>query len=117
MDPDYQVSLQFLRRLYPSGPWMLTAISVDKLKIDSRTFTPGEDEEMLAWLNMHRGRNLYYSVNEPTPKAHEKKKLEKTDVRRVHFLHVDVDPRSPDPGDDLTEHLAREQKRILAQFE
>lgn len=115
MNPDFLSSLAFLKRLYPTGPWMLTAISIDKLRIDSRTFTPGDEEDVVAWLNLHRGRNLYYSLNEPVVGAHEKKKLEKTDVARVHYLHVDVDPRSPDSGDDPVEHLHREQERILKQ--
>jgi hypothetical protein len=115
--PDFDVSLAFLRQLYPSGPWMLTSISVDKLKIESRTFTPSDEDDVVKWLELHRSRNLYYSVNEPVEKAHEKKKLEKTDVLRVHYLHVDVDPRAPDPGDDPTEHYQREQARILRQFE
>lgn len=116
-----QVSVDFLRSIYPLGPWLLTAISVDKLKIDSAVFTPATEPDaegqVVAWLTMHRGRNLYYSVNEPIDTAHEKKKLEKTDVLRVCFLHVDVDPRSADAGtEDLAEHVRREQERILAQL-
>lgn len=110
MTPDFQVSLDFLRLLYPGGPWVLTAISVDKLKIDSRAFTPTDVDEVIGWLTMMRQRNLYYSVNEPIEAAYEKKKLEKTDIRRVFFLHVDVDPRT---GEDVQS----EQERIWSQFE
>lgn len=111
MTPDYQVSLEFLRVVYPSGPWMLTAISVDKKRIDARSFAgDAESAAVLAWLESHGDRNLYYSVNEPIEAAREKRKLSKTDVSRVHFLHVDVDPRAGEP-------VPTEQARILRQLE
>ena len=114
LQPNFSQSVAFLRLLYPSGPWMLTAISVDKKGIDARTFgddqTPPDEEEVLAWLNLHKNRNLYYSVNQPTDSARDKRKLSKTDVRRVHYLHVDVDPRA---GEDV----ASEQERILRAIE
>ena len=109
MTSDFQSSLTFLRSLYPSGPWMLTAISVDKKSIDARTFTPGEEEEVIAWLTLHKQKNLYYSVNQPIQDAYEKRKLSKTDIHSVHFLHVDLDPRA---GEDVEE----EQARILKQL-
>jgi hypothetical protein len=109
--PDFEKSLEFLCLIYPNGPWMLTAISVDKKAIEARTFTgPGESEDALAWLNLHKNRNLYYSVNQPVESAYEKRKLAKTDVHSVHFLHVDVDPRT---GEDV----AAEQERILKRIE
>lgn len=111
MTPDFQISLDFLRRIYPVGPWMLTAISVDKKAIESRTFEESEHEQVVAWLGLHRQRNLYYSVNEPIESAREKRKLEKSDVRRVHFLHVDVDPRT---GEDVQQEQERILKRIQA---
>lgn len=118
MSPDYGQSLEFLRLIYPDGPWMLTAISVDKKSIEARTFDQDEHDDVLAWLNLHAHKNLYYSVNEPVQAAREKKKLLKTDVRRAHFLHVDVDPRIKDKDDPRTdeEWLAAEQERILHQL-
>lgn len=109
MTPDFSESVAFLRLIYPTGPWMLTAISVDKKAIESKTFDVSEYEMVHDWLTLHRQRNLYYSVNEPIESAREKKKLDKTDVRCVHFLHVDVDPR-------VGEDVEREQERILTQF-
>lgn len=110
MEPDFSVSLEFLRLIYPTGPWMLTAISVDKKAIEARTFEHTDDEQVLAWLNLHRQRNLYYSVNQPVQSAYDKRKLSKTDVHSVHFLHVDVDPRA---GEDV----GAEQVRILKRIE
>lgn len=110
MEQDFQESLRFLRLIYPTGPWMLTAISVDKKSIEARTFSEQEAEhDIIAWLNLHKAKNLYYSVNQPTDDAREKRKLSKTDVHSVHFLHVDVDPRA---GEDVES----EQARILTQL-
>lgn len=117
---DFNVSVAFLRRIYPRGPWMLTAISVDKKAIESRTFSGPEDEEQVrAWLNLHKNRNLYYSVNTPIDDARESKKLKKSDVARVYHLHVDVDPRATnDEGKPCShEDVEKEQRRILAKIQ
>jgi len=110
MRHDFDVTIEFLRWLYPTGPWMLTAISVDKKQIEARTFDAGDLDEVRAWLELHKKRNLYYSVNQPIEKARSKKKLSKLDVHTVYFLHVDVDPRE---GEDIP----TEQERILKQIE
>lgn len=107
--PEYSKSFEFLRLIYPNGPWKLTAISVDKKKIDSRTFDPGEEGEMATWLKLHEQRNLYYCVNPPIDSARDNKKLEKAEIARVHFLHVDVDPR-------IGESVEEEQERIFKQL-
>ena len=110
MNPDYQITLDFLKTIYPDGPWMLTAISPDQRSILSKTFWPESEHDLLEWLQFHRKHNLYYSVNEPIPKAFDSKKLSKLDVARVHYLHVDVDPRKDEP-------IETEQQRILAQIQ
>lgn len=110
LQPKFERSLEFLRLLYPDGPWMLTAISIDKKKITAETFRPSDEERVLSWLELHKTFNLYYSVNQPVESAYEKRKLAKTDVHSVHYLHVDVDPRT---GEDV----AAEQERILKRIE
>jgi hypothetical protein len=112
LQPNYDQTIAFLQILYPTGPWMLTAISVDKKAIDTHTFhisDTGEIDtrEVLGWLEYHRKRNLYYSVNEPIVAAYDSKKLRKSDIRAAHYLHVDIDPRA---GEDLE----AEQTRIAA---
>ena len=106
---DFAASLSFLALIYPEGPWKLTAISVDKKAIDSRTFGPEDEDEAIKWLQLYEKRNLYYSVNPPTQEARDLKKCEKVEVARVHYLHVDVDPRA---GEDVES----EQRRILEQL-
>lgn len=111
MIPDFNESLRFMKFLYPRGPWMLTAISPDKKFIEARTFQSTEEEDFLAWLNLHAKKNLYYSVNEPMPGAFEKKKLSKSDVSKANFVHVDLDPHV---GEDVEMEQARILKAIRA---
>lgn len=109
LQPDFSKSLAFLKLLYPDGPWMLTAISIDKKKITAETFQASEEQRVLQWLKLHEQFNLYYSVNQPIESAYEKRKLAKTDVHTVHYLHVDVDPRV---GEDVNAEQERIKKRI-----
>jgi hypothetical protein len=63
---------------------------------------------MSVWIEkMNTDRNIYFSVN-PTIEPMNKKP-ERTDISRMEYLHVDIDPRA---GEDL----AKEQERILQVF-
>lgn len=105
--PDSDAVIDFLRHVYPNGPWTLTAIHPDKKgSIETRTFGPKSEGAARDWLGRNNGvRNLYWSVNEPTHAL--SKKAEREDIRAVHFLHVDIDGRA---GEDLQ----GEQERIRA---
>ncbi|MBL8308018.1 MAG: hypothetical protein JNM33_15105 [Rubrivivax sp.] len=93
----------FLQRLRPAGPWVLTAIVPDG-KTDTQTFTDAGAAE--AWaLAANKTANLYYSVN-PTI-GPVTKKATKEQIAALSFLHVDLDPRA---GEDF----AQERARILA---
>jgi RepB DNA-primase from phage plasmid len=105
-DPDE--ALDFLAWAYPRGPWCLTAVAVDQLGIDTRTFRPEVQRELCAFLALHHLRNIYWSVNLPIGDL--SKKAEKIEIAEAHFLHVDVDPRA---GEDL----AAERVRILGRLE
>lgn len=112
MNHDHRASLSFLRMIYENGPWLLTAIASDKSSIDAKMFEdgPSADDDILSWLDYHSKKNLYYSVNEPIHDFDDsKKKLAKSEVYRVHYLHVDVDPRAD-------ADLEQEQSRILEQL-
>lgn len=101
--PNYQDSIEFLRKLYPDGPWMLTAIVPDRKGISTATFMPSEAGQAVAWLKRFgQSHNLYYSVNPPRHRM--AKKADKEDIAAVHYLHVDADPR---PGEDLKEERER----------
>ena len=95
--------LSFLRRWAPTGPWVLTAIRVDKKGIDTATFRPETEGKLHTWLAKYNGkRNLYFHVNSPMRDL--TKKADREDIRSVDWLHVDIDPRA---GEDLAEERGR----------
>ncbi|HMN37312.1 MAG TPA: hypothetical protein PKD49_06325 [Hyphomicrobium sp.] len=90
--------IDFLKRIYPSGPWVLTAIEPKKSSdhengIETRTFGPQDEAACAAWITKWNGtRNLYWLMNEP--KGAIDKKTAKTDMRRAWMLYVDLDPKN-----------------------
>lgn len=101
------VALAFLRRLYPSGPWLLTAIIPDG-PIETVRFGPETADACRAWIADRDGRaNLYYSPNEPLPGV--TKKAAKVDIARVHVLHADLDAR---PGEATAAAIARTRRSL-----
>jgi len=102
------LAVEFLGRMYPDGPWALTAIAVDKKFIETRTFAPSSEDAMYAWINAYNGKhNLYFHVN-PVRTA-VNKKAERTDIKAVCYFHVDMDAEG---GKDLT----AERERLLLQL-
>jgi hypothetical protein len=103
---NYQTSLEFLQRWLPGGPWILTAISLDKKSIETRTFR--DPEEVRKWLErVGIDRNTYFSVN--SCRYDVTKKPMREDVKSLDWLHVDIDPRS---GEDLTAERNRALKLL-----
>lgn len=102
---DADKAIEFLTWLYPSGPWVITAIEVDQRGITTATFGPKAERELRAFLAAHEQRNIYYDVNVRRPDVNPNKKAYKKDIASVPFLHVDVDPRVGEP-------LAEERERI-----
>ena len=90
----------FLHRLRPGGPFVLTSIIPDG-KPDTQTFTDAAHAQ--AWaLAENKTANVYYSVN-PTigPVA---RKAKKEQMAALAFLHLDLDPHA---GEDFHEERAR----------
>lgn len=102
---DPAAALDFLRDLYPDGPWCLAAIRPEGGAPVVATFDPATASPCAAWIERHAAQNLYYHVNEV--RCAIAKKAERQDVAAVHFLHLDVDPRAGAPAD-------AERARILA---
>ena len=101
MDPRYDLSVDFLQRWQPGGPWVLTAISTDKKGIETRTLR--DRTLVMAWLQKHGAeRNIYFSVN-PCKNDVSKKPM-REDVKALAWLHVDIDPRA---GEDLNTERQR----------
>jgi hypothetical protein len=108
MIADYQQSLDTLLALYPHGPWLLTALPVERqsgLYSNTRTFYPNDQDSVVDWLKEYSGGdyNIYFSVNPPNREMH--KKAERTDIKSLCYLHVDLDPRAG-------ENIYQEQERI-----
>jgi putative DNA primase/helicase len=80
---------QFLQKLRPGGPWVLTAIIPDGR---TTTITAKTEDEVRAFVCEHDGaRNIYFSVN-PT-RQEMRKKPAKGDVAAVEYVLADLDPR------------------------
>lgn len=95
--PDSKAAIKFLNQWSPAGPWVLTAIQVDRKSIDTKTFYPATLNQLEAYLKQYNGeRNIYFHVNPPIRDL--TKKAEREDIKSVDWLHVDIDPRA---GHDL----------------
>ena len=101
---NYKESMKFLQDIYPDWHCLLVYITLDE-NITAETFYPINEEEIQNWLNYNRRHNLYYVVN--TVIHSLKKKPRRQDIKSVHYLHIDIDPRA---GKDLIQ----EQERILS---
>lgn len=106
---DTDAAIAFLQRWAPAGPWVLTSIVPDSPRVATDTFGPDGLKQMRLWIDVRQGKeNIYFTVN-PVRRA-LKSKAKKTDMERMEWLHVDIDPRA---GEDHDE----EQKRILKALE
>lgn len=108
--PSNAAALEFLQKWKPEGPWLLTAINPDPPasgnlgdKVRSRLLTADRPEMVTQWLENWNGKwNLYFHVNSVMDGV--SKKAERTDVKSLDWLHVDVDPRE---GYDIEEEQTR----------
>lgn len=104
-EPRNDKAIEFLKLLYPDGPWVLTSINVDRKGVTTQTFFPDQLKSLENWLTEFNGkRNIYWHVNPVSRPV--TKKAEREDIKEVCYLHVDIDPRV---GEDLHE----EQKRAI----
>jgi len=94
---DTSAALDHLQRLYPEGPWGLTAIEVDGP--DLRTESCVDGAQVAAFLKRNADRNIYYDLN----------KLGSHLIDTIHYFHVDL---NPGPTEDLT--TAQERLHQLA---
>lgn len=91
--------IEFLRALYPKGPWVLAAIHSDGGTPQVKTFSPEALEAAETWIaRKNRDHNLYFMVNKPIKPL--SKKASREDVQEVGYLHVDVDARVGEPLDE-----------------
>lgn len=110
MNGKTEKAVDFLKKFYPNGPWVVTSISPDKKGINTSTF---EDVKSLTeWIDRFNGnRNIYFSVNQ-TNRAITSK-ANKEDIRSAHYIHVDIDPAD---GTNYTDpnSIGPERERLLS---
>ncbi len=103
-------AVTFLQFMHPHDLWLINAFPVDRAssehKQGARTFQAGEEDALVAFLAQYEGgsHNVYFSVN--PPRGRMGKKALRTDIDRMTFLHVDLDPR-------VGEDTEMERSRIL----
>lgn len=108
--PDYEASLDFLKRFRPGGPSLLVAIHPDRKAIEGKTFR--DPAEIHPWLEeLGRTHNLYFTANPTLRDVDDKCKRE--DIAALDWLHVDVDP---DDEREKKDGLAAERDRALAKL-
>lgn len=103
---NFERSWDWLQKAHPGRQVVVTCITLDKKQLPTETFGPGDKAKFLKWIAAAAAMpaNCYFSVGEPLKAV--TKKMERADIARVWYLHVDLDPRA---GEDL----AQEQERIL----
>jgi len=90
-------TIEFLEKLRPGGPWVLTSIHPDKEWIT--TITANTAAGVAAFVKQWDGkRNLYYSVN-PT-RAAMTIKASKPDIAAIEYLLADLDPKEGETAED-----------------
>lgn len=108
MQGDTKSSIEFLKKFAPKGPWVLTAIAVDRKQISTNTYRPETIKQCENFIDKYNGeRNIYFSVNEVMYDVASK--AQKTDIKQANWLHVDIDPIDGQPVDS-------EQDRILSRL-
>lgn len=108
MKPNHEDSIRFLRFFHPADRMLLNTIRVTGgVGNLHETFQAGDEDKLREFLakTATGDLNVYFSVNPPSKDMY--KKATRTDIARMSFLHVDLDPRS---GEDLVE----ERTRLLA---
>jgi predicted P-loop ATPase len=84
------MAVEFLEKLRPSGPWVLTAIKPDG---PIETITANGADDVRGFVERNNGvRNLYFSVN-PT-RTTMFSKAAKVDISAIAFVLSDLDPRA-----------------------
>lgn len=110
VEPDTAEAVAFLEKWSPEGAWILTAIVPDGGRTFTDTFMGAKRATAAtAFIDKHQGENnLYFMVN--PARGPLRNKAKKTDVDRVEWLHVDVDPR-------VGEEIVEERRRILKKLQ
>ncbi|MBE7196273.1 MAG: AAA family ATPase [Parafilimonas terrae] len=110
-------AVDFLQRLIGSGQLAVAALDPNAGGCEGATFSLPEDVPALsAWIERRQGaRNLYYTLNEPVPRAQQSGsagRLRRADIQTLRGVGVDVDPRREVEGE--AGGFERERARLMA---
>lgn len=75
-------ALDHLRKIYPDGPWVLTAIEVDGPALHKESCV--DETHVAAFLKKYANHNIYYDLN----------KLDGDRIDAIHYFHVDINPKA-----------------------
>lgn len=93
-------AIAFLRQYCPAGPWVLTAIPIERGPTKTDTFRPETEADAREWIQRWNGaeRHQVYFMANPQMRDLDSK-AKKSDVRDMAVLHVDIDPqKGEDPA-------------------
>jgi len=92
LKPALDEALDFLRGLYPTGPWALTGIHGDTRQTETRTFGPNSADRAARWIAAQQKwqRNIYFALNTPLANV-AAKKATKIELDVVIGKHLDCD--------------------------
>lgn len=102
--PDVAHALRFLREFRPHGPWSLTSIPFDVTgesqkpdgrRVVARTFMPGEEAKLSAWVHEHNNAwdNIYFNINLTGNSLGRDERASKKHIVEVGYVHADMDPQ------------------------
>lgn len=101
-----EYAVEFLQSFDPNGWHNLVAIDPEAGSPIGRTFPPDAFHDISKFVERYNGkRNLYFTVNEPSPTAPHKK-LEKGDIGAIRAVFTDIDPTDA--------NLTEERQRLKA---
>lgn len=101
-----EYAVEFLQTFDPNGWHNLVAIDPEAGSPIGRTFPPDAFHDISKFVERYNGkRNLYFTVNEPSPTAPHKK-LEKGDIGAIRAVFTDIDPTDA--------NLTEERQRLKA---
>ena len=102
-------AIAFLRQYCPAGPWVLTAIPIERGPTKTDTFRPETEADARDWIQRWNGaerHQVYFMANPPMRDLD--KKASKEDVRDMVALYVDIDPKKgEDPAAARAAAIAR----------
>lgn len=117
MEPNFERSVEFLKKFRPEGPWDVVAIRTDKKGIRGHGYGPSTEKDLRGFLNKYGtdgNWNIYFHINETMGQI--ERKADKTQIKKAEWLYVDLDPEEPPKNyspEEMDQWNKEEMERIL----